>query len=72
MEVYIFLSFDRRAHKVQICHLTGIQAVAGLILGSGTIFHRDLVMSEIISTAILSLPLIQVGKLSVTGESMGT
>ena len=27
---------------------------------------------EIISTAILSLPLIQVGQLSVTGESMGT
>ena len=27
---------------------------------------------EIISTAILSLPLIQVGQLSFTGESIGT
>ena len=50
---------------------TGIQEVAGSILGSDTAFHRDLVM-KIISTAILSLPLIQVGQLSVTGESMGT
>ena len=43
------------------------QEVAGSILGSGTIFHH-----EVISTAILCLSLIQVGQLSVTGESMDT
>ena len=35
--------------------------------GSGTFFRRDLVM-KLFSTAILSLPLIQVGQLSVAGE----
>ena len=38
---------------------TGIQEVAGSILGSGTIFPRDLV----ISMDILALPLIQVNRL---------
>ena len=46
-----------------------IQEVAGSILGSG---HRFVEIGhEIISTAILSLPLIQEGQLSVTGENYG-
>ena len=45
----------------------GVQTVAGSILGSDETFGH-----EIISTAILSLPLIQVGQLSVTGERMCT
>ena len=50
---------------------TGIQEVAGSILRSGHYLSRF--GHEIISTAIiLSLLLIQVGQLSVTGKSMGT
>ena len=52
-------------------HLLGMRTVAGSILTSGNIFSWKF-GPEIISTAILSLMLIQVGQLSVTGESMGT
>ena len=46
--------------------------VAGSILTSGKTFFRwDLVMKKH-STAILSLPLIQEGQMSVSGETMGT
>ena len=45
-------------------HPTGIQEVIG------SFFRGD--GDEIISMAILSLPLIQVGQLSVTGERMRT
>ena len=45
---------------------TGIQEVVGSILGPATSFI------EIISMTILSLLLIQLGQLSVTGESMCT
>ena len=47
----------------------GIRIVAGLILTSGNILSWRL-SHEIISTAILSLPLIQEGQLSVTGERL--
>ena len=50
-------------------HLPGIQTVAGLILRSGKTFSVD-IGHEIISTAIVSLPLIQEGQFSVTGERM--
>ena len=50
---------------------SGIQTVAGAILRSGKIFFVE-IGHEIISTAILSLPLIQVGQLSVTYKRMGT
>ena len=49
---------------------TGIQEFAGSILGYDHIPSRF--GHEIISTVILSLPLIQIGQLSVTGESIGT
>ena len=52
-------------------HPPGMRTVAGLILTSGNILSW-LFGHEIISTAILSLPLIQVGQLSVTGEGMYT
>ena len=45
---------------------TGIQEVAGLILRSGNILSQT--CHEIIFTAILSLLLIQIGQVSVTGE----
>ena len=44
----------------------GLQTIAGSILTCGNIFR------EIISTAILSLPLIQEGQLLVTGERMAS
>ena len=50
---------------------TGIQVFADSILGPVTYFSLRF-GHEIISTAILSLSLIQVSQLSVTGESMGT
>ena len=50
-------------------HLPGMQAVVGSILTSGNILSRF--GHEIISTASLSLPLIQ-GQLSVTGERICT
>ena len=53
-------------------HPPGMRTVVGSILTSGKKFFRwDLVMKKI-STTILSLPLIQEGQLSVTGERMGT
>ena len=52
-------------------HLPGMRTVVGSILTSGNIFSWKF-GPEIISMAILSLMLIQVGQLSVTGESMGT
>ena len=51
--------------------LTANQGVAGSSPGPATFFRWDLVMKNI-STAILTLPLIQVGQLSVTVERMGT
>ena len=50
---------------------TGIQEVTGSILGPATHLLYGF-GHEIISTVILSLPLIQAGQLSVTGESIGT
>ena len=52
-------------------HLPGMLTVADSILTSGNIFSWKF-GPAIISTAILSLMPIQVGQLSVTGESMGT
>ena len=52
-------------------HLPGMRTVADSILTSSNIFSWKF-GPEIISMAILSLMLIQVGQLSVTGESMGT
>ena len=52
-------------------HRTGIQEVAGSILGSATYLSYRC-SHEIISTAFCSLLLIQVGQLSVTGDSMDT
>ena len=47
-----------------------MQTVTSLINGSSkTFFHME-IGHEILSTAILSLPLIQVGQLSVTGKRM--
>ena len=48
-----------------------MRTVAGSILMSGNIISWNFV-HEIISTAILSLPLIQEGQLSVTGKRMCT
>ena len=49
---------------------TGDQAVAGSTPArSATFFHRD---HEIFSVVIISLPLIQEGQLSVSGERMCT
>ena len=46
---------------------TGDQEVAGSTpVGSATFFHGDLIMK--FSTVILSVPLIQDGQLSVSGE----
>ena len=52
---------DEWSHDVAPKHLTSDK----------TFFHWDLVMKKN-STIILSLPLIQEGQLSVTGERMGT
>ena len=52
-------------------HLPGMRTMAGSVLTSDNIFSWKC-GPEIISTAILSLMLIQVGQLSVTGESMDT
>ena len=52
-------------------HLPGLKTVAGSILTSGKILSLRF-GHENISTAILSLPLIQEGQLSVTGGRMGT
>ena len=51
--------------------LTANQGVAGSSPGLPTFFGWDLVMKQK-STTILTLPLIQEGQLSVTGERMGT
>ena len=48
-------------------HLTGIQEVAGLIIG-----HATYVYHENSSMTIVSLPLVQVGHLAFAGKSMGT
>ena len=57
------------ASVVQLAaHLTGDQEVVGSILaGPGNILDH-----EIVSTVILSLPLIQGGQLSVSGKGMCT
>ena len=52
-------------------HLPGMRMVMGLILTSSKILLLRLVM-KYISTAILSLPLIQEGQLSFTGKRMFT
>ena len=50
---------------------TGDQEVAGSTpTGSATFFRRDLI--KLFSTVILSLPLIQEGQLSVSGERRHT
>ena len=49
-----------------------MRTVAGSILTPGNILSWSLIGHEIISTAILSLPLIQEGQLSVTGARMCT
>ena len=49
----------------------GMQAVTGSILTSSNIFFVE-IGHEVLSTAILSLPLIQAGQLSVTGEGVCT
>ena len=54
-----------------MCHLSGIQEVAGWILRLASCLSYWF-SHEIISDTILSLPVIQVGQLSVTDESMGT
>ena len=51
-------------------HPPGMRPVASSILGSGNILHFVEIGHEIISTAILSLLLIQVGQLSVAGKRM--
>ena len=62
----------KRARKVSwMCLPTGIQGVAGLILGPATYLSYRF-GQETIFTAILSLLLIQVEQLSSTGESMDT
>ena len=54
-------------------HSPDMQMVAVSILGSGNILYSFVETGhEIISMAILSLPLIQAGQLSVTGQRMCT
>ena len=71
-EVNIFDIFYAVAVARSDAHPPGMRTVAGSIFTSGkTFFPWDLVMEKK-STTILSLPLIQEGQLSVTGERMGT
>ena len=52
---------------------TGYQEVADSTpAGSTTFFHGDLIMKYFLWSVILSLPLIQEGQLSVSGERMRT
>ena len=66
MGIYLKTSGARWVSRIR--RPTGIQEVAGSILGSS--FEE--IWSWKISTPILSVPLIQVRQLSVTFESMGT
>ena len=51
--------------------LTGIQEVVGSIIGPASYLLQTF-GHGIVSTAIFSLPLIRVGQLSVSAQSLGT
>ena len=72
IEIKHFLYSRRFKHRLTQsgASLISNQGVAGSSPGPATFFRRDLVMKNN-STTILSLPRIQEGQLSVTGESMG-
>ena len=62
------MMFARCYSSVSVAMSLGNQEATRSILASGTSFREDLIGHEIISTAILPLPLITEEQLSVNGE----
>ena len=61
------ISFEQLRARLKIMEVASLTPT-----GSATSFHEQKIDHEIFSTVLLSLPLIQEGQLSVSGERMCT